>query len=195
MNSLDFSQVTKSTQLVDDRGRLKRFPSRHDYVSFLEAQGLVADDADFQRQEELVKAVYLDWLKRGQAGCIFAQLFGRLRNRKGLRTEVILTNGEQSSAEIANKIEALVTDSLDSAGVDAISVLLPGIRDVEALTHLLVSLSGLGEVGVGARNAMAKHYGDGRPSTLLLRGHLGGNPRARSFPVLATHTAVAHHQP
>lgn len=143
MPSVDFSKIGKSHQLVDDRGRLKRFPSRHDYVNSLIDQGLATDDADFQRQQDLVKAVYLDWLKRGQVGCVFAQLFGRLRNRKGLRTEVILTIREQSPGEIASEIEALVNDSLGSAGIDAISVLLPGIRDVEVLTHLLVSLSAL----------------------------------------------------
>ena len=103
----------------------------------------MADDPDFQRKPELVKAVYLDWLKRGQVGCIFAQLFGRLRNRKGLRTVVLLTSGDQSPSEIANKIDSLVDDSLNSAGVDAISVLLPSIRDIEALTHLLENLSTL----------------------------------------------------
>ena len=143
MRSLDFSQVSKSTQLVDDRGRLRRFPSRIDYVNSLVTQGIVADDADFRHQEDLVKAVYFDWLKRGQVGCIFAQLFGRMRNRGGLSTVVVATSDELTPSELARHIDSLVDGSISGTETNAISVLLPGVRDAVTLTNLMVHLSTL----------------------------------------------------
>ena len=144
MPSVDFSYIGKSNQFVDDRGRLKRFPSRHDYVNSLMAQGLASDDADFQRRPDLVEIVYLDWLRRGQVGCIFAQLFGRLRNRKGLSTMVVVPKEERAPLALAREIDSLVVNAMKGTGTNAASVLLPGIRDVDALTDLIVNLAYLG---------------------------------------------------
>jgi len=141
---LDFSGVGKSTILVDERGRLIRFPSRRDYLDFLVRERLIADEKDFIDCRELNEEVYLDWLRRGQVGCMFAQLLARPYNRLRLRTVVLreATNSQQAKA-LAEQIDVAVRDAVTDTNVESVSILLPTVLTPEDLVNLILYLSAL----------------------------------------------------
>ena len=138
----DFSEVRQSFTLVDNRGRTMRFPNRHDYLDFLVSKGLIEHRQEFVDVPELVKAVYLDWLRRAQIGCVFAQLLGRHTNRKGMRTEVIGgSHNARQISDLAEEIDSAVQDAVDKPNAEAISILLPTLLDAEDLVRLILALS------------------------------------------------------
>ena len=127
----------KGLQLRDERGRTMRFPTRQDYVQQLQAHGLIADEAEFVDDDRLTEAVYLDWLRRPQVGCVFAQLLARPIYRTGLRTVVVRGPSRLVDLnDLAAQIACVVDKSVDDPSCEAISVLLPQILDGEALSRL-----------------------------------------------------------
>ena len=115
---------------------------RQDYLLKLQENGLVADEAAFIADDRLTEAVYLDWLRRPQVGCVFAQLLARRVYRTGVRTVVARgASGLGDPSELATQIARLVQESVNSACDEALSVLLPQIRDVGMLADLVWKLS------------------------------------------------------
>ena len=141
MKSIDMLSILKSTRkgltLADERGRTMGFPMRQDYVSQLQGHGFISDEAEFVADDRLTEAVYLDWLLRPQVGCVFAQLLARPVYRTGVRTVVARgSSGLGDPSELAVQIARLVNESVDDVSTEALSVLLPQIRDIEALARL-----------------------------------------------------------
>ena len=140
----DLSEAGRGNVLIDDRGRVMRFPLRRDYMELLRSKGLISDEYDFQCNPLLVEAVYLDWLRRAQVGCVFAQLLGRPRNRKNMRTAIL---GKQiirdGMADLASEIDSVIQSSVDDPEIEAVSIILPAIVDPEDLVRLTFSLSKL----------------------------------------------------
>ena len=139
---VDFSEIGRTNQLVDERGRLMRFPRRNDYVQFLTRQGLIADEREFINRTDLIVQVYSDWLRRGQVGCVFAQLLARPINREGMRTLALQQSsslGDLSS--LAKRIDAAASDAVADPNLEAISILLPTILTYESLVTLILELS------------------------------------------------------
>ena len=133
--------ILKSTRkgltLYDECGRTMEFPRREDYIRELQEHGLVSDETGFIADDRLTEAVYLDWLLRPQVGCVFAQLLARPVYRTGLRTVVARgSSGLGDPSELAVQIAHLVKESVDDPATEALSVLLPQIRDNEALARL-----------------------------------------------------------
>ena len=126
--------------MVDERGRLMRFPSRRDYLDFLLARGIITGEMDFLKNPELNREVYLDWLRRGQVGCVFAQLLGRPANRLQMRTVVLL---EPEVSECARQIDILVHEAVDDSRTEAATILLPAVLSSEQLVYLLLAPSDL----------------------------------------------------
>ena len=118
-----------------------RFPGRRDYIDFLVGGGLVGDEGEFIQDSALNEEVYLDWLLRGQVGCIFAQIFGRRRNRTSLHTVVVYGDGENDPAQLSGRIDAAACDAVTDSHVEALSVILPTVLTSESLVRLLISLS------------------------------------------------------
>ena len=128
----------KGLKLPDERGRTMEFPRRQDYVRQLQEHGLISDESGFVADDHLTETVYLDWLLRPQVGCVFAQLLARPVYRTGVRTVVARgISGLGDPSELAIQIARLVDESVDDASTEALSVLLPQIRDVEALARLV----------------------------------------------------------
>ena len=126
----------KGLKLPDERGRTMGFPMRRDYVRQLREHGLISDEAGFVADDRLTEAVYLDWLRRPQVGCIFAQLLARPVYRTGVRTVVARgSSGLGEPRELATQIASLVDESVKDAPTEALSVLLPQVLDVEGLTR------------------------------------------------------------
>ena len=132
----------KGLQLLDERGRTMSFPRRQDYVQQLQEHGLIADEAEFINDDQLTEAVYRDWLARPQVGCVFAQLLARPTYRSTVRTMVARgSSGIGDPGEVASQIAGLVDESVADTSDEALSVLLPQILDIEALTRLVWELS------------------------------------------------------
>ena len=132
----------KSLQLRNDRGRKMRFPTRLDYIRQLQKHGLIIDEAEFVANDCLTEAVYLDWLRRPQIGCEFAQLLARPANRTRIRTVVARGSaGVGDPGELAIQISRLVEKSVNDASDEALSVLLPQILDNQGLTYFVWELS------------------------------------------------------
>ncbi len=131
----------KGLQLRDERNRRMAFPRRQDYVGHLQEHGLITDEAAFIADDQLTEAVYLDWLRRPQVGCVFAQLLARPVYRTGVRTVVVRgSSGLGDPKELAIQIARLAKESVRAPSDEALSVLLPQILGVEALTHLVWEL-------------------------------------------------------
>ena len=145
MLQLDFSGVKTGVVFSDERQRLMRFPSRQDYLEFLVAERLITRESDFSNRSDLVQGVYLDWLRRGQVGCIFAQLLGRARNRVGLRTVVVpdCSRTQAQVRDLADAIDQLIKGAAEDREIEAITILLPAIVSPEDLVKLLLALSRL----------------------------------------------------
>ena len=145
MLNIDFSDIAKSVVIIDHRGRRMEFPSRSDYVNHLVKSGVINKEAELSENKVLVQEVYLDWLRRGQVGCIFAQLFGRRRNREALETAVITGSSSSSSGlmSVATDIDQAVQRAMENPHSESISVLLPAIIDAEAVVDLIVELEKL----------------------------------------------------
>ena len=138
----NFSNVPKSNEFLDDRGRVMRFPTRRDYFRFLVDQGIVNDEKDILDDPRLIEAIYLDWLRRAQVGCVFAQLLGRPKNRMGMQTVVFRKSGNpQHISELARKIDEAVRAAINSHDIEAISILLPDVVAIEELVHLILVMS------------------------------------------------------
>ena len=145
MKSADLADILRSTQkglpLSDERGRPMAFPRRQDYVRILQEHGLAVDEAAFVADDRLTEAVYLDWLFRPQVGCVFAQLLARPVYRTGIRTVVVRgSSGIGDPSELAVEIHRLVQDSVQDAANEALSVLLPQVRDLVVLADLVWEL-------------------------------------------------------
>ena len=131
----------KGRQLHDERGRGMAFPTRQDYVGQLQKNGLIVNEADFVNDDGLTEAVYLDWLRRPQVGCIFAQLLARPSYRTGIRTAVARgCSGTGDPKELAIQIDSLIKESVADDSSEALSVLLPQVLDIEVLTRLVWEL-------------------------------------------------------
>ena len=132
----------RGLKLVDERGRKMEFPRRQDYIAQLQKHGLVRDEAQFITSDDLTEAVYLDWLLRPQVGCVFAQLLARPIHRSGVRTTVARgSSGSGMPSEVAVEITKLVNECVNDPSVEALSILLPQITDVETLTYFVWELS------------------------------------------------------
>ncbi len=121
------------------------FPNRHDYVDWLLQEGAINSEQDLIESGTLSESVYLDWLRRGQVGCVFAQLLGRSRNRSQVRT-VAFNKPARSQAMadvLASDINEVVKVTVDESGVEAISLLLTAVLTDEDLVRLILSLSAL----------------------------------------------------
>ena len=145
MFSLSLRSILRSTykgqQLHDERGRGMAFPTRQDYVGQLQKHGLIINEADFVNDDGLTEAVYLDWLRRPQVGCIFAQLLARPSYRANLRTVVARgTSGIGDPTELATQIANLVSESVGNDSDESLSVLLPQVLIPETLVHLVWAL-------------------------------------------------------
>lgn len=140
--SIDFSEVRRSTVLRDERGRSMRYPNRHDYIDLLKREGVIEDEKDFIDRPELNEEVYLDWLRRGQVGCVFAQLFGRRDYRPRLRTVVLCDhNNSEQVNELTQKIDIAVQNAIADPHIESVSVVLPTILSADYLVGLLIALS------------------------------------------------------
>ena len=121
-----------------------RFPTRQDYIRQLQQHGLIADQADFVASDELTVAVYLDWLRRSQIGCEFAQLLARPEHRTRIRTVVVRSSSDDIDAnDVAVQIDRHVVDSVNENSAEALSVLLPEVLDDLMLANLIWKLGNL----------------------------------------------------
>ena len=146
MNARDLHDALKNTDksllLQDERRRAMRFPRRRDYIKQLREHGLISDEADFIADDLLTKAVYLDWLRRPQVGCVFAQLLARPKNRSQVETKVARYISEvRHPRELAENIAGMAETSIHSASDEALSILLPEVLNVEELTEMVWELS------------------------------------------------------
>jgi hypothetical protein len=140
---VDFSGIKRSVELRHEHGRPLHFPNRNDYVDVLIEQGFIEHGGDFSNRPELVHAVYLDWLKRGQVGCVFAQLLGRTSIRSQIRT-IVLPNKASSKADAGNlaiQIDEAVLNGMHDPAIEAVTILLPNITTIEDLVYLVHGLS------------------------------------------------------
>ena len=132
--------------LVDELGRTMAFPDRGDYLRFLVADGKIASEDDFINNDALNKDVYLDWLRRGQVGCVFAQLFARPTNRASIWTLVARgPDGAGKPGELAAAINQAVRDAVVDASSEGLSVLLPHVLNPEHLIQTVLELARLPE--------------------------------------------------
>lgn len=139
-------KVLKSTsrglQLNDEYGRIMRFPTRQDYVGQLQKHGLIIDETEFVNDDSLTEAVYLDWLRRPQVGCVFAQLLARPAYRAGIKTVVVRgSEGSRAPNDTATEIVGHVDESAKDPSIEALTVLLPEVLDIELLSRLVWELS------------------------------------------------------
>ena len=118
-----------------------RFPTRQDYVRQLKKYGLIVDETEFIDDDSLTEAVYLDWLRRPQVGCVFAQLLARPVYRSGMKTVVARGSDDPCGPkDIANQIVSHVDESANDPSLEALTVLLPEILEIEALSRLVWEL-------------------------------------------------------
>lgn len=145
MPNPNFSNIAKSRVLFDQRNRPMRFPDRSDYINFLIGEGFAQDPTQIFSDSQLVEAIYLDWLRRGQAGCVFAQLFGRPRNRTGLQTVVFTEGGKAEGIPVlTERMTTVVEDAITNPNVEAVTVLLPYVVEELSLATLIDGLAGHG---------------------------------------------------
>ncbi|MPZ50919.1 MAG: hypothetical protein GEU75_16735 [Dehalococcoidia bacterium] len=126
-------------------GHFTAFATRADYLTFLRAEGITEED--LLRDPDLVKAVYLDWLRRGQVGCVFAQLLSRPANREHVRTLVLMGSATDPAAarELAQQIDTAFKEAVAATGIEALSLLLPQLTQSEGLVYLTKALEELND--------------------------------------------------
>jgi hypothetical protein len=120
---------------------LSAFPTRGDYERFLVAQGHSV--GELAQDPALAEEVYLDWLRRGQVGCVFAQLLSRNAKRACVRT-IVLPNpaGDSAAARgLAQDIDAQVDAAVQDVGIEALTILMPTITQPESLVLTIKALA------------------------------------------------------
>lgn len=138
---MDFSRVRQSFVITDERDRPMRFPTRRDYLEYLRGLGAISDEDDFVQNHVLNEAVYLDWLRRGQVGCVFAQLLARPANRIKMRTAVIAGPSDAvSMSSMVREIDEKANKAVED-GQESLSLLMPGLLQVQHLAELMYNLS------------------------------------------------------
>lgn len=140
---MNFDAVNKSFEIGHGHGHVSAFPTRDDYMVFLRDKGITANQ--FADDSDLVQEVYLDWLRRGQVGCVFGQLFGRPAGRQSARTSVFSqsVNDASTARALASEVDAVFRNAVAADDIEALTVLLPRIIQPEALVLLIKSLSEL----------------------------------------------------
>jgi hypothetical protein len=134
--------VSRSNILIDEKRRKMLFPTRQDYIDLLVREGLINNEKEFIDRPEFIEAVYLDWLRRGQVGCIFAQLLSRRNNRKHIRTCVLNGPIDRDNVEkLAKDIDRAVEEAVADSDAEALTVLLPSLLDIVDLVSLVLTLS------------------------------------------------------
>ena len=171
---IDFSSVNRSTVLPDGRSKQTRFPERSDYIELLVRLGMIENEEDLSNHPTLNEAIYLDWLRRGQVGCIFAQLFARKRNRTNLRTIRLLENShDPNNSSLPKLIAAATEEAVSDPRTEALTVLLPDILQPEKLVKMLQDLSRLANWSIESETPWR-----GTIALIGLRVEIGNSVRA-----------------
>ncbi len=144
---MDFDDIKGTIRIKHEHGHghVSTFPTRTDYLSFFGARGL--SQGEVLSDIDLVQSIYLDWLRRGQVGCVFAQLLARPPNRAHVRTLIMSDSAAEpnTSLALAKKVDSAFRDAVQSEAVEALTILMPQLIRPEALVYLIKSLGELPE--------------------------------------------------
>ena len=142
---MDFDGIRRTFHVNHDHGHghVSTFSTREDYTSFFAERGL--PEERLLADAGLVEAIYLDWLRRGQVGCVFAQLLARPFNRSKVRTLVLNGSaaGLMASRALAKEIGSVFLETVHDEVAEALTILLPQLTQPEALVYLIRSLEEL----------------------------------------------------
>lgn len=144
------------SQTVTINGRLKPYPSRTDYLQWLQTGGHLAPGEPIGVRTELVEAIYRHWQGTGQLACRFAQELSKDPEHYGMATAVVRTGIDEHDPfdEVALIWEAAVADPDNQS----LTLLFPDIDAAEGLVPLLQGLGLLSGWFVRAvRNPSDRH--------------------------------------
>jgi hypothetical protein len=123
------------------------FTSRDDYERYCFENGLSADAVSLWADDGLVADVQQHWHRKGQTGCLFAQVAARNKDQVGWHSEVF--NASASDLRQAEHIEAIdriIRDAVASPDCALLSLLFPKVTTPEELASLLRGLLGVPSV-------------------------------------------------
>lgn len=157
-----FPGISKSRSVTLD-GRILRFPTRADYLSWLVAHGHLTKAAQFAEQGELVARVYRHWQAQGQLACRFAQKVAREPEPYGLHTCVIdATSAGKLPPKAAQALGQACRTACDGKDVQALTLLFPRIESPAALVRLLKGLAAMPDwlitVGLNPSDALRRMH-------------------------------------
>lgn len=126
------------SQTVSINGRHKRYPSRADYLQWLQADGQLQPGEAIGARAVLAEAIYRHWQGLGQLACRFAQELSKDPGYYGMATAVIRTgvDGHNPFEEATLAWEAALADPTN----ESLTLLFPDIDTPEGLITLLHGL-------------------------------------------------------
>lgn len=131
----DLSQILPETPFAPDR----HSPARHDYIMHLKSNGIIGTESEFIDHTCLVKAVYKDWQKRPQVGCVFAQQIAARPDQHEIDW-AIFKDGE-SISEVHDLADRIAEHAYGVRNQEeAAAILLPALTDPSVLTALCKAL-------------------------------------------------------
>ena len=137
----DFATLRRSTVLPGRRGRPERYPSRADYIEYLIRAGFIDAEAELAERPELVAAVHSHWHGTGHQGCRFAVFLSTRPAEHGWgRIVVSGARAAQWDDDLWREIAENVSLQIESPSAQALSLLFPGVIDVESLLELIHGL-------------------------------------------------------
>ena len=86
---------------------------------------------------DLVRDVHRHWLTKQQVGCVFAQALNTHSDDQGLSAVVVQGGNGSDVAQLSDEISRRAFDAHRSLETEAISILIPGVTDLNILCSLL----------------------------------------------------------
>lgn len=124
-------------------GRVRTFPTLADFVEHLRARGEIQDEDDlFTRRYDLLATIFHSWVQRGQAACQFAVHLAKNSTEAGWLELVVPTVEDEDSIAA---IGPLLGGAGSAESVEAVLLLLPSVRTLEALVGLCGRLCDLAD--------------------------------------------------
>lgn len=135
---IDLHRVPRSNHAV---GGLS-FPTRHDYVEFARANGLLHSSGSLHENEDLVLAIHHHWHTLGQQGCAFAQMVAT--NPPDYGWERHVQQIRSLKAPLPDTVWRDLIAAIDASRlrpeVQALSILFPDLESPALLASLIAGL-------------------------------------------------------
>jgi len=130
------SSLYRSVERILNDGRQRKWPNREDYARWYSEQGIISSPEELDDWPEILGAIMLDWVRRGQTACQFAAVLASKYESAGWQSVVFPERGDQS--DLGRRAHDVLTNAEGHAEI--VQLLFPYVTDEIQLVNLINDL-------------------------------------------------------